>query len=98
MSGIVDVRLWGTTVGSLGYAPDESRYATFEYDPAFMESGIQISPVRVSYPPQRFTFDELDVTAFHGLPGFIADSLPDRYGSQLIDVYMGQKGIPASEV
>lgn len=96
--GVVDVLLWGTVVGSLGYAPDENRYATFEYDPDFMASGVQVSPIRAHYPPARFTFNQTGFRSFHGLPGFIADSLPDRYGSQLIDVYMAQKGIPASEV
>jgi serine/threonine-protein kinase HipA len=95
---IVDVLLWGTRVGSLGYAPGESRYATFEYDPDFMESGIQIGPIRAHYPPARFTFHQAAFKSFQGLPGFIADSLPDRYGSQLIDVYMAGNGIPASEV
>ena len=98
MSGIVDVTLWGTTVGSLGYAPGQNSYATFEYDPAFMDSGIQISPVHLNYPPNKFTFDQLNHKTFQGLPGFIADSLPDRYGNQLIDIYMAEKNIPPSEV
>jgi serine/threonine-protein kinase HipA len=96
--GIVDVQLWGTKVGSLGYAPGQNRIATFEYEPGFMDSGIQIAPVHLRYPPSRFSFDGISFKSFQGVPGFIADSLPDKFGSQLIDVYMTEKNIPASEV
>lgn len=98
MRGIVDVRLWGTRIGSLGYAPGQERYAVFEFDPDFMDSGIQVSPVHLAYPPALFLFDQLSYASFQGLPGFISDSLPDKYGSQLIDIYMSEKGIPRSEV
>ncbi|HAK46401.1 MAG TPA: type II toxin-antitoxin system HipA family toxin [Spirochaeta sp.] len=98
MSKIVKVKLWGTVIGYLGYSPDQKSFATFEYDPAYMNSGIQVSPVRVAYPPSRFTFDDLKINFFRGVPGFIADSLPDSFGNRLIDIYMAEKGIPASEV
>ncbi|MBI9097741.1 MAG: type II toxin-antitoxin system HipA family toxin [Spirochaetaceae bacterium] len=98
MSKIVQVKLWGTSVGYLGYAPDQKSYATFEYDPAFMESGVQISPIRMKYPPSIFTLDQLALKSFKGVPGFVADSLPDKYGDQLIDIYMAEKNIPSHEV
>ena len=98
MSGSVDVRLWGTKVGTLGYAPGQTRVAVFEYEPTFMDSGIQISPIQLHYPANRFSFNQLSYKSFQGLPGFIADSLPDKYGNQLIDMYMTEKNIPASEV
>ena len=98
MRGHVEVRLWGTTIGYLGYAPGQTRTATFEYEPRFMDSGIQVSPIHLKYPPNRFSFEELSDTSFHGVPGFIADSLPDKYGNQLIDIYMAEKGISDSEV
>jgi serine/threonine-protein kinase HipA len=98
MRGNVRVSLWGTTVGYLGYPPGKNQYTVFEYDPLFMRSGIQISPIHLRYPPSQFTFDQLSYKTFHGLPGFIADSLPDKYGNQLIDIYMAGKKIPASEI
>jgi serine/threonine-protein kinase HipA len=96
--GTVDVQLWGTKVGTLGYAPGQTRIATFEYEPEFMDSRIQIAPVHLWYPPGRFSFDGISLKSFQGVPGFIADSLPDKFGSQLIDMYMAEKKIPASEV
>lgn len=92
------MRLWGTRIGSLGYAPGQNSIATFEFDPEFMNSGIQVSPIQLAYPPSRFLFDQLSFRSFQGLPGFIADSLPDTFGSQLIDIYMSEKGIPQSAV
>lgn len=98
MSKNIRVSLWGTTVGYLGYSPDQKTVAAFEYDPGFIESGIQISPIHLKYPPFIFTFDQLSFKSFDGVPGFISDSLPDKYGNQLIDIYMADKNIPASEV
>lgn len=94
----IKVLLWGRTIGYLGYATEDSNYATFEYDKDFTKSGIQLSPVHLKYPPVKFIFDQLNLKAFHGVPGFIADSLPDKYGNQLIDTYMAEKGIPAADV
>jgi len=98
MSKNVRVTLWGTTVGYLGYAPEQKTVATFEYDPGFIGSGIQISPIHLKYPPSVFNFNQLSLKSFKGVPGFIADSLPDKYGNQLIDIYMADKNIPVSEV
>ena len=98
MKGPVRVKLWGTTIGYLGYAPGQRTYATFEYDPSFINSGINLSPIQMKGPPHRYTFNDLSKRSFKGLPGIIADSLPDRYGSQLIDAYMAKKNLPPSEV
>ncbi|MCK5157081.1 MAG: HipA domain-containing protein [Spirochaetales bacterium] len=98
MIGNVRVSLWGTTVGYLGYPPGQNQYAVFEYDPLFMNSGIQISPLHLRCPPSWFAFNQLSYKNFQGLPGFIADSLPDKYGNQLIDIYMAEKKISASEI
>jgi serine/threonine-protein kinase HipA len=98
MSGFVKVFLWNTLVGYLGYSSDQKQFATFEYDSEFMKSGIQIAPIYLRYPPGVFTFDFLNYKSFKGVPGFIADSLPDRYGNQLIDLYMAEKNIPPNEI
>jgi serine/threonine-protein kinase HipA len=98
MSKNVRVTLWGTTVGYLGYSPGQKTMATFEYDPGFMETGIQISPIHLKYPPSIFNFDQLSFKSFKGIPGFITDCLPDKYGNQLIDIYMADKNILPSEI
>ena len=97
MNKIVEVRLWGTTVGYLGY-DGESRVAVFEYDAHFMTSGIQISPLHMSYPPSKHQFTEISFRSFKGVAGLFADSLPDKFGNQLIDQFMAQKYRDMQEV
>lgn len=98
MSKRVEVRLWGETVGYLGYAPGQKQFATFEYTDEFMRTGILFSPVKMKYPPRRFTFDDISFRTFKGLAGIFTDSLPDKFGNQLIDIFMAEKNIPPEEI
>jgi len=95
---VVEVKLWGTIVGFLGYAPNQTQFATFEYDKTFAQTSIQLSPIVMKYPPLLHTFDTISERSFHGVPGIFADSLPDKFGNQLIDQFMADKNIPQSEV
>lgn len=92
MTGVVEVYLWGTKIGALGYEPNQTEFATFEYDKEFLKMGIEISPIYVSTKKTLYTFDNISYRTFHGLPGFIADALPDKFGNQLIDQYFALKG------
>jgi len=98
MNKIVTVKLWGTEVGYLGYLEDQNEIATFEFSDEFMSSGFQISPIKMGYPPETHDFPNISQRTFHGLPGIFADSLPDKFGNQLIDIFMAQKQIPNSQV
>ncbi len=98
MKGIVEVKLWGTTIGYLGYPPDQHRIAVFEYDEEFALAGIPVSPITMKYPPAIHYFDNISLKTFKGLPGIFADSLPDKFGNQLIDIYMSEKKIPVDEI
>ena len=91
------VRLWGTTIGYVSMAADE-RYARFEYDPAFVDFGIEPAPLMMPAQARRiFQFPDLAPRSFHGLPGMLADSLPDRYGNRLIDIWLAQTGRRAQD-
>lgn len=86
------VKLWGTTIGYVSMDHGE-RFARFEYDPTFAAAGIEVAPLQMPAVPRRiYQFRELDPRAFHGLPGLLADSLPDKYGNRLIDVWLAQTG------
>ncbi|MBN2653922.1 MAG: type II toxin-antitoxin system HipA family toxin [Nitrospirae bacterium] len=98
MSKVVEVKLWGTEIGYLAYPPGQTDSATFVYDEEFMKSGIQLSPIQMAYPPKLFTFPDISRQTFKGLPGIFADSLPDKYGNQLIDIFMAEKKIPLTQV
>jgi serine/threonine-protein kinase HipA len=91
VSTLAAVRLWGTRIGAVSM-PEDSRVAAFQYDPAFLESGIEVSPFVMPLRAGPFTFAALNPESFHGLPGLLADSLPDRYGHALIDAWLAAQG------
>jgi serine/threonine-protein kinase HipA len=86
------VNLWGTTVAYVSMNADE-HFARFEYDPAYAAKGVQLAPLVMPLKAhQVYHFSNLPKHSFHGLPGLLADSLPDKYGNSLIDVWLAQKG------
>ena len=89
---LVTVRLWGRDVGILGES--STGRVTFEYDPGFRRSGLDISPLHL--PLNRrgpVAFPELArKPAFLGLPGVFADALPDRFGNAIIRRYFADRG------
>lgn len=85
------VRLWNRTIGAIAQNDGDSN-ATFQYDPAFARSGIQVSPIVMPLSTETYSFPQLPSTTFHGLPGLVADSLPDRFGTALIDAWLATQG------
>jgi serine/threonine-protein kinase HipA len=86
-----EVRLWGRRIGAI-FLPDGADAAVFEFEPAFVDSGIEVSPLAMPLQPGPQAFPELGQAAFKGLPGLLADSLPDRYGNALIDAWLATLG------
>jgi len=97
MNKIVEVKLWGTIIGYLGY-PKNSNIAQFEYDEKFIQSSIFPSPLLMKYPPSIFSFKDISFRTFQGIPGIFSDSLPDKFGNQLIDQFMADKKIPQDKI
>lgn len=91
MSAVAEVRLWGRTIGAVSLEEGEEVVA-FEYDPAFAGSGIELSPLVMPLSRRVYRFPELARQTFYGLPGLLADSLPDRFGHVLIDAWLATQG------
>ncbi len=91
MSTLAAVTLWGSRIGAVAL-PDNARTAAFQYERAFLESGIEVSPLVMPLRAEPYTFPALNPESFHGLPGLLADSLPDRYGHALIDAWLAGQG------
>ncbi len=91
MSTDAAVRLWGTQIGAVSLGDDRTT-AAFQYDPAFLASGIEVSPLHMPLAPQPYAFPGLNPGAFHGLPGLLADSLPDKFGNAVIDAWLASRG------
>lgn len=85
------VRLWGRDIAAVSWLEDRD-YAVFQYTPEFAESGIGVSPIVMPPRTAPYEFPALPRDAFKGLPGLLADSLPDKYGSALIDAWLVREG------
>lgn len=88
---IASVQLWGRTIGAVSW-DKEKNYGYFEYDPSFVSSAIEIAPITMPLSDQIYAFPTLPFHTFHGLPGLLADSLPDRFGNALIDTWLAREG------
>lgn len=91
MSTLAEVRLWGRRIGAVSLAEGET-IASFQYDPAFIDSAIQVAPLMMPLSSRVHRFPDLPTGTFHGLPGLLADSLPDKFGNALIDAWLATQG------
>jgi len=88
---VAAVTLWGSRIAAVSIDAG-APCATFQYDPAFVRSGIQLAPVRMALRVEPYRFPGLPRDAFNGLPGLLADSLPDRWGTALVDAWLASQG------
>ena len=91
MSTVAEIKLWNTTIGAV-VLEDGQRVASFQYDPDFAGSEIEVSPLMMRLSNQVYSFPALAQQSFHGLPGLLADCLPDRFGNALIDAWLARQG------
>ncbi len=105
MVDVAEVKVWGELVGAVRW--DEVRQlASFEYDSRFIKKGWDLAPITmpISNGPRIYRFPELQKgkndteDTFKGLPGLLADALPDRYGNQLINIWLTQQSRPANSM
>ncbi|MCR5457887.1 MAG: type II toxin-antitoxin system HipA family toxin [Clostridiales bacterium] len=86
----VKVNLWGTPIGYLHQL--DGGLIGFQYDEKFITSGIEVSPLLMPLSKTTYTFPALSEETFKGLPGMVADSLPDRFGNIVIRKYLESIG------
>ena len=85
------VELWGRRIGAVSW-DEAGAVGVFQYDPAFAAAGIELSPLVMPVREGPYVFPALGRDAFKGLPGLLADALPDSFGNRLIDVWLAQTG------
>lgn len=99
------VKIWGELVGAVAW--DEAMgYATFEYDAKFKSKGWELAPLQMPVSDRKSTYEfpalrkkpDPALDTFKGLPGLLADVLPDRYGSELINLWLAQQGRPINSM
>ena len=95
------INIWNKRVGAIAWN-ENTGVATFEYQPSFFENEWDLSPLKMPMDGAEkkiFSFSELrDIITFKGLPGLLADVLPDKYGNSLINVWLAQNGRPANSM
>ena len=105
MVDVVTVKIWGEVVGAVRWDATQ-QLAFFEYEPNFISKGWNLSPLKMpigngariySFPELRKVKDAVADT-FRGLPGLLSDSLPDKYGNQLMNVWLTQQGRPENSM
>ena len=85
------VRLWGRDIGAVSWIADRG-IGVFQYAPEFVTSRIEVAPLTMPLVARPYEFPELARETFRGLPGLLADSLPDKFGNALIDAWLASHG------
>lgn len=96
MNNTAEVILWGTRIGII-HQDISKPYASFEYDKDFINSGIELSPLRMPLSNNVYEFPALAGEPFYGMPGLVADSLPDRFGNAVIEQWLTSLGKSLSD-
>lgn len=93
------VNIWNQRVGAVAW-DDENGTASFEYEPEFVQTGLELSPIMMPAEASRnFRFvDHRNTSTFKGLPGLLADVLPDKYGNTLINQWLVKNNRPANSI
>lgn len=96
MNTIAAINIWNKKVGAVLW--DESKNSgVFEFDKEFVNLGLDLSPITLPLSETKkgrrvFSFPFLNFETYKGLPGLLADSLPDKFGNQVIDAWLAQQG------
>lgn len=98
MVDVAEIKLWNQLVGAVIWN-DKQQVASFEFATSFISKGIDVAPIKmpIVQGARVYRFPELrqkkeeGFDTFKGLPGFLADALPDRYGNTLINLWLAQQ-------
>ena len=91
MNEAAEVFLWGRRIG-VASRLDGVPYVSFAYDADFREMGIEPSPLMMPVGVGPYSFPSLPQMSFHGLPGMLSDSVPDKFGNAVIGAWLTSQG------
>lgn len=98
---VVSVWYHDQEVGALSFDQDQG-VGAFEYTPDFIRTGIELAPLTMPLPQRNrttiYSFPELNNPTFHGLPGLVADSLPDDFGNAVLNTWVANRGLQPSDI
>ncbi len=88
---VINVNYDDYLVGAVSFDTDTG-IGAFEYDGKFIKKGIELSPIKMPLSPQIYSFPALGYETFKGLPGLVADSLPDDFGNAVLNAWVASQG------
>ncbi|EGR1510800.1 type II toxin-antitoxin system HipA family toxin [Vibrio vulnificus] len=94
---VITITYQGDLVGAVSF-DTEKGLGSFEYDPGFVKKGVELSPIKMPLSNRIYRFPELDFNTFKGLPGLIADSLPDDFGNAVLNAWVASQGRSPSDI
>ncbi len=97
VSQVVNVNYAERVIGAVSF-DTETGLGAFEYSPGFIDSGIELSPIKMPLSRQIYSFPEAGYETFKGLPGLVADSLPDDFGNAVLNAWVAAKGQSPNEI
>ncbi len=86
-----DVYLWGKHIGSISQE-ENTNLMNFRYTDWAIDNNINLSPIMMPAERRTYRFPDLNRTSFNGVPGLIADSLPDKFGNAIINNWLLKQG------
>lgn len=94
---VITITYQDDVVGAVSF-DTEKGLGSFEYDPGFTKKGVELSPIKMPLSNRIYSFPELDFNTFKGLPGLIADSLPDDFGNAVLNAWVAGQGRSPSDI
>lgn len=96
-----EIEIWGKSVGAVIW-DSKRELAIFEFEKKFVNLGIDLAPITMPLEELQngntiYSFPHLNEITFKKLPGMLADSLPDKFGNKLIDIWLAQNGRSPSD-
>ena len=91
MTTAAKIYLWNTCIGAVS-VDEDNPIARFQYAGDFLDSHIELSPLMMPLRETVYAFPDLSYRSFKGLPGMLADSLPDKFGNAVIDAWLRAQG------
>ena len=86
-----EVHLWEHHVGTV-FWNEAQQVASFEYEPSFLGKGLKVAPITMPLTEDIYSFPALPQRTFMGLPGMLAEALPDAFGRALLDNWLAAQG------
>lgn len=97
MIDVIRVEYQGVIVGYVSY-DDNTGLGAFEYDRQFVDTGVELSPLKMPLSNKIYQFPGLSEETFKGMPGMVADSLPDDFGNEILNAWVASQGRAPSEI